>query len=263
VFKNRFKYALLLMVVLLPVLGVMAQDEGAPVAWPDLGGREITIAMTNDYPPYQYYDENNELVGWDYDTIRDICALINCSPTFVETSWDGMLIAIAQGEFDVGAGGITYTAERDETVDFTQLFQTYDQTLLVREGEDRFATVEDLKAIPDFKVGAQLGTTNEITATNLFGEEHVVPYETFPVAITALLNDDLDAVVIDRPAAEGYIESQGGLKTVGEQLAGIEGLSFPMTPGSDLVHPFNAAISALQASGRWDEVFEKWFGEQE
>ncbi len=35
----------------------------------------------------------------------------------------------------MGAGGITYTAERDETVDFTQLFQTYDQTMLVREGE--------------------------------------------------------------------------------------------------------------------------------
>ncbi len=259
-FKIKVKLFLLVVVALLPVLVVFAQDEGAPVQWPDLGGREIAVAMTNDYPPYQYYDESNELIGWDYDAIRDICQLINCVPNFVETSWEGELIAIAAGEFDVGTGGITYTPERDETVDFTQLFQTYDQTLLVRENENRFATAEELLAIPDFKVGTQLGTTNEITATNLFGADHVVPYETFPVAITALQNDDIDAVVIDRPAAQGYIDAQGGMFTFPESLAGIEGISFPMTPGSDLVAPFNAAISALQASGRWDEIYEKWFG---
>jgi polar amino acid transport system substrate-binding protein len=261
-FKIKLKYVLLLMVVLLPVVVVFAQDEGAPVTWPDLGGREITIAMTNDYPPYQSYDENNELVGWDYDTVRDICTLINCTPTFVETSWDGMLIAIASGEFDVGAGGITYTAERDETLDFTQLFQTYDETLLVRENEDRFATSAELIALGDFKVGTLIGTSNEATARNLYGDERVITYDSFPVAITALMSDDVDAVVIDRPAALGYIEAQGGMKVFDESLAGIEGISFPMTPDSDLVAPFNAAISALQASGRWDEVFTKWFGEQ-
>jgi polar amino acid transport system substrate-binding protein len=258
---HKIKSFLLLMVVFMPALFVLAQDEGAPVVWPDLGGREITIAMTNDYPPYQYYDDNNELVGWDYDTIRDICTLINCTPTFVETSWDGMLIAISNGEFDVGAGGITYTAERDESVDFTQLFQTYDQTLLVRENEDRFTTSAELIALGDFTVGTQLGTTNEITATALYGADRVTAYENFPTAIEALNSDDVDAVVIDRPAANGYIEAQGGLKTFPESLAGVEGISFPMVPDSDLVAPFNAAISALQASGRWDEVYTKWFGE--
>lgn len=256
--KIAIVFAVLLLVTALPLVAVVAQDS-SPVAWPDLGGREITIAMTNDYPPYQYYDENKVLIGWDYDTIRDICALINCTPTFVETTWDGMLIAIANGEFDVGAGGITYTAERDESVDFTQLFQTYDETLLVRENEDRFTTADELKEIADFKVGTLIATTNEITAQNLFGEDKVSSYDSFPAAILALKNDDVDAVVIDRPAAEGYIETEGGLKTVDERLIGIEGISFAMTPGSDLVNPFNAAISALQASGRWDEVYNQWF----
>jgi polar amino acid transport system substrate-binding protein len=261
IMKTGIKRFLLVLVVLLPVLVVNAQDSELIVSWPDLGGREVAIATTNDYPPYQYYDENNVLVGWDYDTIRDICILINCTPVFVETSWEGMLLAIANGEFDVGTGGITYTAERDETLDFTQLFQTYDQTLLVRENEDRFSTSEELKALDSFKVGTQLGTTNALAAVELFGEENVVTYENFPVAIEALNNDDVDAVVIDRPAANGYIEAQGGLKTFPESLMGVEGLSFPMTPGSDLIPAFNAAMSALQASGRWDEVYEKWFGE--
>lgn len=251
---------LVALIVGLPVL-TLAQD-GAPVGWPDLGGREVTIAMTNDYPPYQFYDENNELAGWEYDALRDICTLINCTPVFVETTWDGMLIAIAGGEFDVGAGGITYTPERDESVDFTQLFQTYDETLMVREDEDRFTTSAELIALGEFTVGTQLGTTNEIAARAIFGDEHVVAYETFPGAILALQNDDVDAVQIDRPAANGYIEAQGGMVTLAESLTGVQGLSFPMSPGSDLVYPFNAAISALQASGRWDELYAKWFEAQ-
>ena len=62
---------------------------------------------------------------------------------------------------------------------------------------------------------------------------------------------------------EGGVEKPDGLaQAFPESLAGIEGISFPMKPGSDLIAPFNAAISALQASGRWDETYNKWFGQQ-
>ncbi len=252
-------FALGFLVLMLSIFTSAAQDTEVKVAWPDLGGREITIAMTNDYPPYQYYDENKNLIGWDYDTINDICALINCKPKFIETSWDGMLLAISNGEFNLGAGGITYTAERAKSVDFTQLFQTYDETLLIRSDDKRFTTSAELKALGKFKVGTQLGTTNEISAQNIFGAENVASFDNMPAAILALQNDDVDAVEIDRPAAEGYIKTTEGIKTIEESLTGIQGLSFPMTKGSDLVYPFNAAISALEASGRWDEVFDKWF----
>jgi polar amino acid transport system substrate-binding protein len=257
--KSKLKFLLLLMVIILPVLGVAVAQEGAPVAWPDLGGREITIAVENAYPPYNYLDENNVAVGWDYDTFTAICELLNCTPVFVETAWDGMLVAISQGEYDVAADGITYTAERDETVDFSQLYQAYDETLLIREGEDRFTTSAELIALGDFAVGTQVGTTNEITAKALFGEDNVQSFGDFGSAVQALLQDDVDAVVVDRPAAEGYIETQGGLVTVEESLSGIQGLAFAYPPGSDLVLPINAAMSALQASGKWDEIYAKWF----
>lgn len=260
---SKVKLALLLSLVLLPVLVVFAQDSAAPVQWPDLGGREITIAVENAYPPYNFLDESNQPVGWDYDTFNAICQLLNCKPVFVESAWDGMLVAIANGEYDVAADGITYTAERDQTVDFSQLYQAYDETLLVREGEDRFTNSAELKALSDYLVGTQVGTTNEITAHNIFGQESVRSFDTFGAAIEALLNDDVDAVVVDRPAAEGYIETQGGLVTLDESLSGVQGLAFAFPPGSDLVYPVNAAMSALQASGTWDEIFKKWFESSE
>jgi polar amino acid transport system substrate-binding protein len=258
-FKSKLKFVLLVLVVVLPVLGAAVAQDSAPVAWPDLGGKEITVAVENLYPPYNYLDTDNQPIGWDYDTFNAICELLNCKATFVETSWDGMLIAVAKGDFDVAADGITYTKDRDETVDFSQLYQAYDETLLVRENEARFTDADSLIALGDFIVGTQVGTTNEITAKTLFGEDHVQSYQDFPVAIQALLQDDVDAVVVDRPAAEGFITTQGNMKTVGDSLAGIEGLAFAFPPGSDLINPVNAAMSALQASGKWDEIYIKWF----
>jgi polar amino acid transport system substrate-binding protein len=238
------------------------EADGLPVAWPDLGGREITVAVENLYPPYNYLDTEGNAIGWDYDTFRAICELINCTPVFVETSWDGMLIAVANGEFDVAADGITYTAERDETVDFSQLYQAYDETLLVRADEDRFTSSAELLELDDFIVGTQVGTTNEITAHNIFGIDNVQSYQDFPAAVQALLQDDVDAVVVDRPAAEGFITTQGNMKTLDESLSGIQGLAFAFPPGSDLIHPVNAAMSALQANGTWDALYTKWFEEE-
>lgn len=260
--RSRFGF-LLVLVLLLPVIGVLAQDAASEkVVWPDLGGREITVAVENAYPPYNFINDQGEAVGWDYDTFDDICLLLNCQPVYVQTTWDGMLIAVAKGEFDVAADGITYTRERDETVDFSILYQAYDETLLVRADEDRFSTVEELKALPDYLVATQIGTTNEITARELFDADRVQSYDVFGAAIEALLNRDVDAVVVDRPAAEGYIAERGEMKTLGESLSGIQGLAFAFPPGSDLIHPINAAMSALMASGRWDEIYAKWFETQ-
>ena len=147
--RRKWLFVVLMVTLMIPVLGVVAQDSGTKVAWPDLGGKEITIAVENAYPPYNYYPEGSkEAVGWDYDTFVAICQLLNCVPKFEETTWDGMLLAIANGQYDVAADGITYTAERDKTVDFSQLYQSYDETLLVRDGETRFTTSEELKKLP-------------------------------------------------------------------------------------------------------------------
>ncbi|MFN8377265.1 MAG: transporter substrate-binding domain-containing protein [Anaerolineae bacterium] len=257
--QRRILLLVVALALMLTSVGVFAQEATeTPTPLPDLGGREITIAVENAYPPYNFINEKNEAVGWDYDTFRDICRLINCVPVFVETAWDGMLVAIANGEFDVAADGITYTAERDETVDFAQLYQAYDETLLVRDGETRFSTVAELQALGDFLVGTQIGTTNEITAKALFGDR-VNSFDTFGAAIQALLNNDVDAIVVDRPAAEGYIEAQGGLRTLDESLAGIEGLAFAFPTGSDLIAPINSAMDWLIATGVWDDIYVKWF----
>ena len=229
-------------------------------AVPDLGGREVIIAVENAYPPFNFIDEKTgEGVGWDYDAGRAICEVLNCKPVFKETAWEGIFEAAAAGEFDVAFDGITYTEERDKVVDFSDPYMVYGQVVLVRADETEITDKDALVALTDKTVGVQLGTTNEATALELVGEDRVHSFDTFDMAVIALMAGDVDAVIIDDVAAYGFMATNPGkLKIAGERFTSEE-LAFVFQPGSELIEPFNYALKVLKENGTLDELYKKWF----
>ena len=233
---------------------------------PDLGGREIKIAVENAYNPFNFMDEaTGKAVGYDYDLFGEACKRLNCKPTFVQTSWDSIVAVMGgtgQAEFDIAADGITVTAERAQHVDFSTPYIKLSQQLLVQAGETRFASVEELSALGDFKVGAQPGTTNWDLSVEKFGEDHIVAYDPFGLIIEALLNGDIDATVIDNVAGEGYIGANPDkLKLVGDPLTSEE-LGFVFPKGSDLLKAINLVLAEMEADGMLDAIYAKWFPTQ-
>src|SRR5690349_11598619 len=95
--KRILRWSLVL-ACLLPIFSVLAQDSAStaePMALPDLGGRTVTVAIENAYPPFNYVDEvSGEAIGWDYDMINEMCARLNCVPEFIQVSWEGMIVAV-------------------------------------------------------------------------------------------------------------------------------------------------------------------------
>jgi polar amino acid transport system substrate-binding protein len=238
--------------------GTSAPAEGE---LPDLGGREVTVAVENAYLPFNYIDpQTGEAAGWDYDAWDAICEAINCTPVYQEAAWDGMIQAVADGQFDAAADGITITPDRAEVVDFSDGYITIDQRLLVRAGEDRFSSPDDIVADTSIKIGTQTGTTNYETAVGLFGESRVQAFEQFPFAVEALINEDIDVVIIDETAGQGYLGVNADkVELIGEPLESGE-LGFIFPKGSDLVAPVNAALAKLAADGVLDELAKKYFG---
>ncbi len=228
-----------------------------PGGLPDLGGETITVAVENAYPPFNMIDSTtNEGVGWDYDTVREICKRLNCTPEFVQAAWDGIFPAMQAGEFDVLADGVTITAEREEIVDFSIPYVTVGQVLLVRA--DETLDVDGMIADASKIVGTQLGTTNEIVAKENFPEDRVKSFEDFPASVLALLSGDIDGIVIDVISAYGFMgENEGKMKIAGT-LTSDEQLGFVFPPGSELKAAFDAALSAMQADGTLDEINQKW-----
>lgn len=228
---------------------------------PDLGGREVTVAVENAYLPFNYYDpETGEPAGWDYEVWNEICRLLNCVPNFVETGWEGMIQAVSDGQFDVAADGITITEERAQIVDFSVGYINIEQRLLVRIDEDRIESIEDIVNDESLVLGTQTGTTNYETALQYLPENRIQAFEQFPFAVQALIAGDVDAVIIDEVAGLGYQgENADALKLAGPSMSSDQ-LGFVFPKGSDLVEPTNQALRAMVTNGFFDEINPQYFG---
>lgn len=228
-------------------------------ALPDLGGREVKVAVENAYPPFNYINPStNQGEGWDYEAWNEICRLLNCKPVFQEASWEGMIQAVANKQYDAAADGITITPERAQQVDFSDGYIQVDQRLLVKKGETRFKNMDDFVKT-DLKLGTQTGTTNYETAKGLLPETRIQAFEQFPFAVQALINGDVDAVIMDETAGQGYVGTSGEqLELIGEPIKSDQ-LGFIFPKGSDLVQPVNAALTEMRSNGKLDELAQKYF----
>lgn len=261
---------LAIVVTLISILSLVLTACGAPAqeATPcpecppvgpttDLGGREVHIAVENAYPPFNLIDEAGEAIGWDYDVWRAICQEINCTPVFVEAAWDGLFEAMAAGEYDVAADGITLTLARSLKVDYSDPYIEYGQVVLVRADETEITDEEWLVA-SDKNIGTQIGTTNELTALKLVSEERVISFDTYDMPVVALLAGDVDCVIIDEVAAIGFMRENPDQLKVAFNVTSGELLAFAYPPLSDLVAPVNWALQEMFADGTMDEICEKW-----
>ena len=265
--KNKTRLLAILTVFALIVAACGSDDEGS-VEGNDLGGREVTIAIENNYLPFNYINlETREAGGWDYEAWDAICELLNCVPDYQETAWDGMIIAVSDGLYDAAADGITITDDRAEIVDFSDGYINLEQRLLVRADESRFSEPEEFAADESLLMGSQAGTTNFETAVEQIFDgdattSRLLAFETFPIAVQALLNGEVDAVLMDETAGQGYVGVNADqLKVVGKSLSSDElGFIFPLD--SDLVGPVNAALAEMASNGTLDELAEKFFSDK-
>ncbi|MBA3039844.1 MAG: transporter substrate-binding domain-containing protein [Alphaproteobacteria bacterium] len=232
---------------------------------PDLGGKTVVVVTENAYPPLQFVDpKSGKAIGWEYDAMDEIAKRLNFKVEYQNTSWDAMIQAVSDGQYNIGMTGITIKDDRKEKVDFSDPYMRSEQFMLVRGDETRFSDGKSFAAVEDALVGAQPGTTPFYTAVYevLDGNEanpRIKLFETFGATVQALKAGDVDVVLTDGTAGKGYVDaSNGGLKLVGGPL-GSEDFGFIFTKGSDLVAPVNAAIAAMKADGSLDALNKKWF----
>jgi len=231
---------------------------------PDLGGRDVVVVTENAYPPLQFIDASGNAVGWEYDAMAEIAKRLNFNLSYENISWDAMIPAVSEGQFDIGMTGITIRDDRKEMVDFSDAYMRSEMVMMVRGDEERFTDAASFAANPDLLMAAQPGTTPFYVGVYdvLDGDEanpRIKLFETFGATVQALKAGDVDLVLTDGTAGAGYVDaSDGGLKIIGEKL-GTEDFGFIFPKGSDLVAPINAAIASMQEDGTIDALNKKWF----
>ena len=232
---------------------------------PDLAGRDVVVVTENAYPPLQFVDPaSGAAIGWEYDAMAEIAKRLNITVSYESISWDAMIPAVSEAQFDLGMTGITIREDRAEIVDFSDTYMRSEMVMLVRGDESRFADAAGFAGDSDLLMAAQPGTTPFYVGVYdvLDGDEanpRIKLFETFGATVQALRNDDVDLVLTDGTAGQGYVAaSNGGLKIIGAPL-GTEDFGFIFPKGSELVAPMNAAIQSMKEDGTIDALNKKWF----
>jgi polar amino acid transport system substrate-binding protein len=236
---------------------------GAVWAQPDLDGRILRVGSDTTYPPFEMVDEDGQIVGFDVDVVDAICERINCVAEFVTTAWDGIFPALAAGEFDMVASGVSITEERDEIVDFSDPYLVVGQSITTRV-EDASLTEADFTAEgSSLTLGAQLGTTNAQLGQELVGDRRLRLYDTFNAAVLALLNGDVDGVIIDDTAAEAFVQQYAGELVVEIRGLTSDPLGLVFQEGDPLQDDFDAGLDIIQEDGTLDALIAEWFAPAE
>jgi len=237
-----------------PTEEAMPEEEEAPPA--EVGS--LKVGINAEYPPFESVDDAGNIVGFDADLMNAIAEAAGFEFEFVNTRWDGIFVALASGEFDAVISAATITAERAETVDFSDPYFNAGQSITVRGDNTDIMGPDDLAGK---KVGVQLGTTGDIWLTEETQAE-VVRYDENTLAFQALAAGDVDAAVADSPTAAEIVRAnpEMNLKVLPEaytdELYGIA----VRKERPEVLAAINEGLAAVQASGKYDEIYDKWFG---
>ncbi|MBX3085279.1 MAG: basic amino acid ABC transporter substrate-binding protein [Anaerolineae bacterium] len=221
---------------------------------------ELLVATDAAYPPFENVDTStNQIVGFDIDLLNAIAASQGFTVNVQNAPFDTIFINLAAGQYDLVISAATITEERQKTVSFSDPYFVAGQVIIVREADkDTVSTSDDLIGK---KIGVQLGTTGAEAAKGI-KDAKVSEYPTFPEAAQALANGDVDAVVNDNATSLTYILNTPDLNlvVVGEPFTTENyGIAVGKDCG-DLLAKVNAGLADAIASGKYAEIYRKYFG---
>ena len=263
---NRIRLWLVVALAALFAMGTIAagcggdDDDGngdeAPAAQ-DLGLIQegtLTVGTDTPFPPFEI-GQPPDISGYDIEVMDAIAAQLELTPEYVDTGFGTIFRDVAQGQFDTVAAASTITKGRENTVDFSDPYYEAQQALLVPEGSD-IASPADLSGVI---VGAQDGTTGEAYANDETDAGEVRGFPEGPNAITALVNGQVDAVVIDQPVAVDAVEKQEGV-AIAAEIPTEELYGFAVAPDNDaLREAINEALAMLKEDDTIQELYQKYF----
>ena len=177
-----------------------------------------------------------------------------------DMSFDAALTAVQTGQSDIAMAGITVNPERQEVMDFSDSYATGVQVIIVKE-DSPIATVDDLASAE--MIGTQKATTGYIYCSYTpenggYGEDHVTAFETGALAVMALVNGQVDAVVIDNEPAKSFVAENEGLKILDTEFA-VEDYAIGFAKGNTaLLEAVNAAMAELKADGTFQGIVDKY-----
>lgn len=234
-------------------------------------GKTLKIATNAEFEPFEFLNENNEIIGFDVDMMNEIAKRAGYELDWKNMEFDGVVAAVPAGTCDIAVSGLTITPKRAKTVDFTDSYMEAAQILIVRTDDTTFTgtTKAELdNQLKNKKVGVCTGYTGELYAkgdadlgfTAIEGAE-VKVYDSPATAITDLKNGQIDVIILDDAVAKENAAAdvnKNSIKVIDVALT-VEKYAIAVKKGNtELLNALNKALREMKEDGTLDQLLTKW-----
>ena len=234
--------------------GSDAPTTAAIVENPGETSADVLVMGTNAaFPPYEF-TEGDGFAGIDVEIAQAVAEKLGKTLEIKDMDFGGLITAVAGGAVDFVMAGMTVTDERKESVNFSDTYSTGIQVIIVKEDSD-IATPDDLDGK---KIGVQSDTTGDFAAQDKYGAENVSQYTNGSLAVAALMNDQVDCVLIDNEPAKNFVAANEGLKILETEFVVEDYAAAFAKENTELLDQFNAALAELKADGTIDSIIAKY-----
>ena len=224
---------------------------------------KLIMATNAQFPPYELVSDGEGFNGTGFEGIdveiaSAIADKLGLELQIDDMDFDSALVAVQNDAADVVLAGLSYSEERDEVLDFTDSYATGVQVVIVKEGSD--VTLDNLG---EKMIGTQRGTTGYIYASDTpenggYGEDHVSGYDNGATAVQALVNGQVDAVIIDEAPAKEYVAANEGLTILPGNWVEEQYCAAVNEGNEALLNAINTALNELIEDGTVEEIIAKY-----
>lgn len=220
---------------------------------------KLTMSTNAAFPPYEMTADDGSFEGIDVEVAQAIADKLGLELQIDDMDFDAALLAAQTGKSDMVMAGVTVTEERQTVMDFSNTYANGIQVVIVPENSD-IASIEDMTGK---MIGVQRGTTGDLYCSDTvenggFGEENVTPYDNGLTAVQALLNGQVDCVVIDNAPAQEFVKANPGLKILDTEYANEEYAIGVAKGNTQLLDAINGALEELEADGTLQSIVDKY-----
>ena len=267
---RKFKFVITLIIMVLVITGCASGGKEKPRKdnWNDFQtDKKVVIGFDNTFVPMGFQDKSGKDVGFDIDLANAVFEKHGIKVQWQAINWDLKETELKNGNIDLIWNGYSKTDERESIVQFTKQYMVNEQVIVVKKSKN-------IKAISDLKdkvLGAQNGSSGYDTFNsspevlkNIVKNNDATQYESFNEALIDLENDRIDALLIDKVYANYYLKQQNKLDDFNILNAGFESEAFAVGARKadiTLVNKINEAFHELYREGKFQEISNKWFGE--
>lgn len=221
---------------------------------------KLVVGTEAQYAPYEFKDFDANFVGCDMWLAQQIADSLGVELEIVDMSFAGIIPAVQSGQVDLGIAAFTNTPERAEEIDFSDLYETSAQLLIVKTGNaDTYSTKE---ALAGQKVGAQKGTIQSQLIQSALPDSELFELEKYPALALEVQNGNIAGLVVDQAVGESLIaNSNGELEVSNFEFSAEEasfGKSVVIAKGNeDLVAAVNEVVNKVTSDGSYQAAYDE------